>query len=358
MLVKNKTGVGYCQEYVIRQMIKNDCSFEIVIPADEKKYIDESKKYHNKWIKNYLKVGKEIPSHWRRHLPIEFSFGYHPLYFMNTGMQHTVLPCKKIAWVHDLMSVIYPEYYDASQKKFQDEFLKRIKYADYLVATSKTTKSDIIKYCNITANKIKVLYNGIDDSFFEDKGVEPIDSDIDFAKKYLCYIGDMRGHKNLMNAIKGFEKYTFSAKEEVYFYIAGNQNYEYPKLLKYVKEHGLKEKVLFLGYISDNEKKVLYKKAWALLFVSEYEGFGIPIIEAMASKTAVITSNVSSMKEIAEGYAILAEPTSVQSICEAIAQLEDEEKRSQLVEKAYQYSKKFQWSKRAQEFVKLLQGFL
>lgn len=354
MFLQNKTGVGICAEHVVQGLIKGKADFRIAVPFNDGNTITDSKRSCNRWAGKYIKIGKNVPDLWRKKLPIECIFGWFPIYFMNTGMYRSILPCKKIAWVHDMMPFIYPEYYDKKRMDFHKDFFSRLKYADYIVATSKTTKKDIIKYCGFPAEKIKVLYNGIDSSFFEDVPIKIKNSRIDYEQDYLLYIGDMRGNKNLLNAIKGFEKYLHDTGESLHFYLAGNQKFEYQKLLQYVSEHHLEKNVFFLGYVSDAEKRMLYRRAKALLFVSEYEGFGIPIIEAMASRTVVITSNVSSMKEIAEGYAFLVNPYSIDEISHAIEGLKDEKACGDMCEKAYLYSQKFRWDRRAAAFVKFL----
>lgn len=356
MLLEHKTGVGICQENAILAMMKVQIEVDVMLPLEDSDSSANAKRKWNHWIANRICKPKELLSpEWKQYVPIELYYGYHKVYLMNTSMYRSILPCYKIAWVHDMMAKIYPNNYSAKDMAFHKVFFNNIKYADLIIATSKTTKRDIMKYCNITSEKIEVVYNGIDNAFYDNADQFTGKNDnIDFSKRYLLYIGDMRKNKNLLNAIKGFEKYLEESGDDCYFYIAGSKRYEYARLRQYTEGKGLENKVIFLGYVSDEEKMSLYRNAYALLFVSEYEGFGIPIIEAMASKIPVITSNVSSMKELATGYGILVDPYKPEEICQGILSLYNADFRYKLINQAYLYSMKFSKNRFEQKFIRII----
>ena len=163
-------------------------------------------------------------------------------------------------------------------------------------------------------------------------------------KKYFFYIGDFRDNKNVIAAIRAFEKYS-QTNEDIYFFLAGNpkgKNYE--QIKEYVNTKGLSTKILFLGYVSNDEKVFLYEYAHAFLFVSLYEGFGVPIIEAMLYHTPVITSNRSSMCEIAvEGSALLVDPTDIEDICGAMKAVSDPLIREQLINQGRTIAARYTW---------------
>lgn len=355
MLLENKSGVGVAQEYVIKELIKQYYLPQIMLPGDDRDAAFNAKQKYNGWLKKYIINTKEsLPVRWNSILPVECYYGFHSVYLMNTSMYRSIHPCVKIVWIHDMMTKIYPQNYSRKDMEFHQVLFSNIKYADLVITVSETTKQDVVRFCNISPNKIKVIYLGIDECYRNDTKSEHKGERIDYTKKYVFYIGDMRKNKNLLNAVKGYERYLTSSGDECYFYIAGNKRYEYAHILRYVKEKHLDEKVLFLGYVTDEEKMQLYRRAFALLFVSLYEGFGIPIIEAMASRTPVITSNASSMKELAEGYGVLVNPCEIEEIGHAIETLNDRGYREEIINRAYKYSKKFNWKQTGSEFGKAI----
>ena len=192
------------------------------------------------------------------------------------------------------------------------------KKMDLIFCISETTKNDIVKYYHIDESKIINCYCGVDETDYIGDDIE--NKYIDKNEKYFLYIGDMRKNKNMFNMIEGFFLYcekNIDANEMLY--IAGKKGEEYINLKKMIDKSVYKNRVRFLGYISENDKSYLYKNAEAILLLSFYEGFGIPVIEAMRHYKPIITSNCSSMREIGEGAAILADPSDVTDIAKKIA---------------------------------------
>ncbi len=347
---EKKTGVGICQEQIVRAFHEMGIDFQISAPKNDiyvKRYLIQ-----NPWIKEHVVYEREIG--WISFLkkpPIELVFGYQPVCFAAARYRY-LLPCKRMVLIHDMMTMRYPEYYTQSDLDGHGRMFRLAQKAQLIFAVSQTTKKDIIRYLHIPPKRIKVVYNGIDECFFRSK-TQKISSNIDFDRDYYIYIGAMRKNKNLINAVKGFETYLMETGADVYFYIAGSKSHEYITLQSYVDSKPLlRKRVLFLGYISEEEKVQLYRQAKALLFVSEYEGFGIPIIEAFASRIPVVTSNCSSMKEIGEGHAVLVDPFSPKSIAEGLKMAENCKK--DLIEKNYQYAKQFTWRRVAEKYYKAI----
>ena len=237
-------------------------------------------------------------------------------------------------------------------------FYNRCKKVDLIVTVSESTKKDVIQYLGIDRDKIKVVNCGIDTNKIKKTNmIEKTGNKIDFCEKYLLYIGDMRKNKNLINAIKGFEC-AKSKDDKLKFYIAGAKKFEYDKLKKYVSEHKLEKDVIFLGYVSDEEKEQLYSFAFALLFVSEYEGFGIPILEGAAYGTPVITSNTSSMNEIAEGYCLTVNPYKKEAIGNEILKLNNAELRKKVIERQNKLLLKYTWDNSYKQFEEALKPII
>lgn len=354
---ENKTGVGICQECLLKGL--HNCGVRFYVAVNRRNI--KMKKYvaKNPWLKEHLSYEKDLSYEkeiqWAKFFgkrPIELVHGYRPICFVAHPAYYHIFPCKQIVWIHDMMTMRYPEYYTKENLKNHAMLFRSAKKAQAVFVVSHTTKEDVVRYLHIPPDRIRVIYNGIDNRFFEGK-VDDVQSNIDFSKKYYIYIGSMRKNKNLINAIKGFEIYLTESKQDVYFYIAGGKSYDYSILKGYVDSRSsLKDKVLFLGYVSEEEKVLLYRQAKGLLFVSEYEGFGIPIIEAFASRIPVVTSNCSSMKEIGEGHAVLVDPFSPKGIAEGLQMAENCKK--DVIEKNYQYAKQFTWRRVAEKYYKAI----
>ena len=203
-------------------------------------------------------------------------------------------------------------------------------------------------------SKIGIVYNGVT---FNDEHALTQFKKIDFDNRYLLYIGDLRKNKNVISAIKSFE-ICMRRDQNLYFYIAGHKSNEYLNLNQYVKDHGLENRVKFLGYVSEAEKIYLYKKAFAFIFVSGYEGFGVPIIEAMHYGIPVITSNRSSMKEISGDGAILVSPDNIEEIANAIQLLENKDCYEEYVAKGYHIAEKYTWNNSYEQMKQLLKDVI
>lgn len=329
ILKKGKTGVHVVHEELTKRIMKHDNSdlsirslFLTIGNHEEYKELIIDKKYS--WIADKIKKISFLKSICLYFLPIELFCGRNNLYFCDGVVPYTLFSSKRIAVVHDLMSIVYPENYTFVQKVYAKLYFRRLKKADVILVESENTKNDLVNHLDIQIDCIKLIHLGCNINVSTEI-VSTSESRIDYEKKYYFYIGDMRKNKNLENAIMGFKAYLDKTDNESYFYIAGSMKFEFPQLKKLVEELNLVDKVIFWGYVSDEEKTLLYKHCYALLFVSSYEGFGIPIIEAANFDKPFITSNTSSMRELGHGSTLLVNPMSVEDITNAMIKLDDKE---------------------------------
>ena len=233
-----------------------------------------------------------------------------------------------------------------------------LKKADKIIAISENTKTDITSLIPILSQKIAVIPLAADELFTTATSTATKD-DYDILKKYniqkpyLLFVGMLEPRKNIEGILCAFEEVKKEKKTSLInltLIIAGKKGWMYDYIYQYVKEHGLEKKVIFTGYVPDNDLPALYRNALCFLYPSFYEGFGIPVIEAMACGCPVITSNNSSLKEIAADAALLVNPHDVSSIKNAIEQLSTNiHKRKELSLKGKKLAKKFNWQKMAEE---------
>lgn len=305
-------------------------------------------------IKNHIRfVRKGFNKYSKYFLPIEFLFGKYDIYICDGWLPIVFSKAKTLAIVHDLMSIIYPSNYKLRTKLYLQKYFKSLKKVDKIIAVSNSTKNDLVKYYNINSDKISVVYPIV--SFKNINIRNSKTQGIDYEKKYLFYIGDMRKNKNLYRALKGYKLYIDKNNDsDLMFYIAGKKDFEYKLLYNYICKYNLKNRVIFLGYISEEQKLLLYKNAYAFLFVSLYEGFGIPIVEAMHMNTPIITSNTSSMREIGINCCLLVNPKNISKISKSIKKIGDIDIRKKLKTNSIQRIHKFSEEKGVEDFIKIL----
>lgn len=259
---------------------------------------------------------------------------------------------KTVVTVHDLGSEYLPGMHQLKQRLYL-EFMQRhqLKNATKIIAVSKATKKDLVKRIGIKPSKIGVVYEG-----YNSKLLKPtkIDTKVDSLMPYFLFVGTVQPRKNLERVIQAFARYSQPLAPSLI--IAGQRGwlsddiYQLPKIL------GIENRVKFLGYVPDKKLPALYSGAEAFVFPSLFEGFGLPILEAQACGCAVLTSNVSSMPEVAGKAAVLVDPYSVEAILKGILRLRSGQVREKLIKLGFENIKRFSWEKTAKETLKVLEA--
>ena len=268
---------------------------------------------------------------------------------------------KKIATIHDL-AVHLPEFLEY---KFSSDYFKKkrlnlfktfSKNADAIIAVSENTKKDFLKFFDYPPEQIHVIHLA---PVFKPKNIDNIENNSVLAKfqikkqKYYLSVGGVSLRKNSFNLLKGFHLSGKSKNSKLVF--AGKISCdEKTKLDGYIKKNQLEEQIVFTNYISNDHLSILYKNAKAFLFPTYYEGFGIPIIEAMTYNLPVLTSTTGAAPEIANNHAILINPFSEESIAEGINKLDSISDLK--LEKAKIYANSFTWDKVAQKTIKVYES--
>lgn len=263
---------------------------------------------------------------------------------------------KSVVTIHDLRYIKYPHFL-RNLSKLKSEYLKYImrkscQKATRVIADSENTKKDIINLFRIPEKKVKVIYLTADFEKFSSANKRPnkeILKQYSIEKPYFLYIGVKRPHKNLEGLIESFvefkQKYD---KWNTKLVIAGEKYSNYKDYLIRAKQLNMNNEIFFLGFIPNENLKALYSEAEIFLLVSFYEGFGLPILEAMECGTPVITSNISSMPEVAGDAALLINPYNPQEIAEKMNDIaSDKDLRRKLIEKGFKRVKEFSWEKTA-----------
>lgn len=255
---------------------------------------------------------------------------------------------KKATIVHDLVYKRYPETLNSLISKNQNLKLNIVKNESKIIFTdSASTKNDLTSYLNISKDKILVNYPGVNITETNTEFNEKVIRKFSLNKKYILAVGKIEPRKNIQMLIDAYNELNLDSVDLV---IVGEYGWG-PHIKKY-------SNVKYLGYVDDKELFSLYKKSLCFVYPSIWEGFGYPIIEAMASGTPVASSNTSSMKEISNDSALLFNPYNKSEIKSVISKLiNDSNLRRELVKKGLINSQKFTWKNYYNKMITNLEGF-
>ena len=259
---------------------------------------------------------------------------------------------KQYAVIHDLNYLYYPKDLKLTNKLYYTYFLKKsaIK-ATRLGTVSQFSKQDIVKTYGVNASKIDVLYNGINNFFIPVSEAEKIAVKQKYSdgKDYFLFIGSLLPRKNVLNLLKAFEVFKSNTASNIKLLIVGKKLFRTEELYTYHDAMVHKADVLFLGRLPDDALQQVLSSAFCLTYIPYFEGFGIPIIEAMNNHIPVITSTVTSLPEVAGNAALLIDPLHINTIASAMQTISTNEVlRQELIRKGAERAKSFSWEKTAE----------
>jgi glycosyltransferase involved in cell wall biosynthesis len=256
--------------------------------------------------------------------------------------------------VHDLAFLHYPAFIRRSHlfyyKRYTPAFLKKAKQ---VITVSEFSKTDIISSYKIAEDKIDVVYNGVKDSFhpLNYPDTEAIQQKYTEGKNYFVYAGSIHPRKNLTNLLKAFSIFKKRQKSNWKLVLTGRLAWKYDRFIESLKSYKYRDDVVMTGYVEETELAKIIGAAYAMIYPSVWEGFGVPVIEAMKCNVPVITSVNSSMQEIAGDGALYFDPADHADMAEKIMTIyKDERLKAQLIEKGKKAIEVFDWDKSAEKF--------
>lgn len=261
--------------------------------------------------------------------------------------------CKQLAVIHDINFEHFPEYFDLAHRfHYRHYFPKYAKKATRIATVSEFSKQDIVHEYHVDASKIDVVYNGIHTLY------APVVEDVKIATRnkytqgapYFVFIGGLYPRKNLIRLAQAFGKFKTEHTSDIKLVIVGKGNKFTQAFYDFLAQFEWKNDIILTGRV-DDEKEVqnLLGSALALTYVSTFEGFGIPIIEAMQCGTPVITSNTSCLPEIGGEAALYVDPFSIEDIASGLKKMaENLALQKQLVDVGFQQIQGYSWDKTAQ----------
>ncbi len=255
-------------------------------------------------------------------------------------LQWDQTPVKKVVTIHDLIFMRYPRYYSFFDRKIHLwKFKKAAQSADQIIAISEQTKQDIIRYLNVPENKIDVIYQGCHHAFKENQPEELIHKTrekFSLPERFILNVGTIEERKNLLNIVKAV------TTTDIPLVVVGRKTKYYKKIRDFILKNKMEHQVHFLEGVSMDELAVIYKLADIFVYPSFFEGFGIPVIEALFSKTAVITSNTSCLPEAGGNDSMYIDPENDLDLRSKIKFLWDSEaERKRRADKGFEFVQKF-----------------
>jgi len=386
--VKEKTGTEWYAYYLIKELFKIADPNDQFILYSKEPLTDELSKLPPNFINKILKWSPGIL--WTQiRLAWEILFHKPNILFIPAHTIPIICPKKTYTTIHDVGFEKFEKLYSKKSIGFKNKILNNIlkllvlifslgkyrnteldyhrwscrialKKARRIITVSSFSKNGIINSFQVNQEKIKVVYNAYNPAYNEqitNDQIYNIKQKYKLSEPYFIYIGRLEEKKNTLGLIRGFHMFLQKNKSNHKLVLIGSPGYGYEAIIKEIKNRDLEEKIIMPGWINENDLPPLLKGAKIFIFPSLYEGFGMPILEAMAVETPVITSNFGAMKEIAGDAAILADSHNSEEIAKAISKLINNTRLSQkIIERGQNRKESFSWKKTAIKTLQIIKG--
>lgn len=265
-----------------------------------------------------------------------------------------VCPVPSAVTVHDLGYLHHPEAHTPFQRRYLHWSTRRhTRLARRVIADSAATRDDLVRHYHADANRISVVHLGVDSALKPVTDTASVRQKYGIPRDYLLYIGTLQPRKNLLRLLDAFA--AAGADYPVDLVLAGGEGRGFDEIPARAQSLGLQDRVIFPGFVDEADKAALLSGATAFLFPTLYEGFGLPILEAMACGTPVLTGTVSSNPEVAGEAALLVDPLDTDAIAAGLRRLLAEpDFRRELTEKGFQRAREFSWERAGKQVFEIL----
>lgn len=268
-------------------------------------------------------------------------------------------PIKSIVTVHDLIFLRFPKYYNFIDREiYKYKFKKACENSEQIIAISECTKRDIIQYFNIPPNKIEVVYQGCDTSFtlpVNEEKKRDIREKYRLPEHYILNVGSIEERKNILLAVQAITM----LPKHIHIVIIGKRTKYTKKIEEFASEHGIDDRVHILSDVPFNDLPAFYQSAEIFVYPSRFEGFGIPIIEALNSGVPVVAATGSCLEEAGGPDSIYVDPDDSKELANAFKHIySNSEKRKEMIEKGVVYAKRFSERKQAEKIINIYKQLL
>lgn len=363
-----RTGIGQYQYNLLQTLFKIDRKNNYHLYAfnlrDNAKYADLNFKtpHQNVSMKAHTIPQRLITAWW---LAVRYPY-----------LEHITEPCdvyqiseicqqptkkKTVAFIHDLTTIHFPKYHIVKNKLLYHFRFKNIKkHADAVLTNSNHTKEDIIKHLGIPAKKIHVTYFGTHERF------KPVQDNAELMKvraqygiknPYICYVGTIEPRKNIRNLLQAFKKLKDTKNIPHKLLLVGKDGWFFEEIYKAIGTLGLEDDVIRTGFVPDKDIPYLLSGSECFVYPSFYEGFGLPVLEALACGAPTVTSRISSLPEVGGDAVKYIEPNDPSDIAEKILEfIGSPDERRLYAERGIKRARQFSWERCAKQTLKVYQS--
>lgn len=366
---EKKAGCGYYAEQIIEHLLKIDQDNEYLLypvfynyrhPNFKKAYQNKAQNVKSMFMDYSWQRVNEI---WKQNNNLEYYLGFPDIVHANNFSCPKYIKTKKVFTLYDVGFLDCFEYTTEENRLvcFEGVFEASI-YADHIIAISDFSKKAFLKYFpHYPEERISVIYLGSRPSLHpvsDERKIKDILDKHSIKDQFWLGVGTIEPRKNYRLLLEAYARLVDERNEERLLVIAGGSGWLEEDIQDEVTKLGIRDKTKFLGYVSDEELSVLYSTCHGFVFPSNYEGFGLPVLEAMSCGAPVITSKVTSLPEVAGDAALYIDPKSADSLVMAMNKMDDLNLRRQLKQESIRQAAKFSWTKAAEEILQIYEKVL
>jgi glycosyltransferase involved in cell wall biosynthesis len=251
--------------------------------------------------------------------------------------------CKRILTVHDMAWTRYPDAIQAPMLRILSGLAEHVESADRVLVVSEATKQDLIRHCRVDSRKVRVIYNGVSERFRPlTESLDSVRLRYNLPERFVLFVGTVEPRKNLARLVEAFDR--VGRKIEHSLVVVGAKGWKTSPIYREISRSPLRDRIHVAGFVADGDLPAVYNLADAFVYPSLYEGFGIPVVEAMACGIPVVTSDVSALPEVAGDAALLVDPFDSGALAEALERIvHDEPLRDSLRSKGIERARRFSW---------------
>lgn len=293
-------------------------------------------------------------------LPFNLYFGAKrpKIFFSPSHYSPRFSPVKTAISIMDLSYIKFPELFNKDDLYQLNNWTKySAQKASKIFTISNASRDDILKEYKVRKENVVVTYPGVKELKAENlklKSMDELKKKYGISSSYILFVGTLQPRKNIVRLIEALAKLK---EKDISLVVVGKKGWQYEEILAAPSRVGVSERVKFLDFVSDEDLPPLYKNAVCYALPSLYEGFGLPVLEAMKFGCPVVTSNVSSLPEAGGDAALYFNPEDVDDIVKSLESIiQSSELRDKLIKKGYEQVKKFSWEKTAKETLKVLEA--
>jgi glycosyltransferase involved in cell wall biosynthesis len=283
------------------------------------------------------------------------------IFFSPDGFIPLGMSIPKVSMVHDVAYLRYPEMLQPRIRNFYKKWMPRyLAYADHIITVSHFSKQELVTGYRLPAEKISVVYNGVTQAYvpLTDEHKTVVRKRYTLGRPYFLYLGAIHPRKNIATLVKAFDAFKADDKTDHQLVLAGRASWQTGDVMKAIDQSPYKSEIVTPGYVPTAEATQLVAAAEAMIYPSLYEGFGLPLVEAMACDVPVICSNVSSLPEIAGNAGLFFDPLDIDQLAFHMRSfVVDQKLRNELIRLGQQRKSEFSWDRAAKEVYEILARF-